>query len=157
MAIFLPGQDSWVRVWLPAQSPGEPECFFSLCRFHTPEFSMLPVSGPCSQALPSWTVVCAQSKGLSLDEESSGTQRRTRGQPPCLSEPLHRAEQAGRQRREAWPKQGWLQHTWALERRQAGQGERKEVVLGGEDIQSDHMHMIACEEEGKGQCWSKRW
>ena len=30
-------------------------------------------------------------------------------------------------------------------------------VLGGEDMQSDHTHVIACKEEGKGQCWARRW
>lgn len=35
-------------------------------------FSRLPVRGPRSQALLSLTMVCTQSKGLSLGGESSG-------------------------------------------------------------------------------------
>lgn len=39
---------------------------------------------------------------------------------------------------------------WALERRKTGQGRAEKGALGGEDEQSDHTHLIACKEEGKG-------
>lgn len=38
----------------------------------------------------------------------------------------------------------------ALERRKMGQGRAEKGVLGGEDVQSDHTHLIVCREEGKG-------
>lgn len=30
-------------------------------------------------------------------------------------------------------------------------------LLGSEDTQSDHTRVTMCKEEGKGQCWARRW
>ena len=108
-ASFLLGQNAGVRVLLSGWCPREPKYFFSLCRIHIPAFSRLPASGTCSQAL--LTMVCALRKGLFLSEENSRRQRVNWRQSPCLPELLHRAEQAGKWRKDAWPKQGWLWHT----------------------------------------------
>lgn len=99
------------------------------------------------EALLSLMLVCAQNKGSSPGGRSSQIQTTRQGQPPCLHKPchtraLHRADQAGIWRKEAQPKQGWLQYI---------RGSVREVRTC-----SYHMHMAVSKEEGRGQCWARR-
>lgn len=94
-----------------------------------------PDAGLCPEqgVLPRW-------KKLTDTNHKAGT-------PPCLHKPchtraLHRADQAGIWRKEAQPKQGWLQYI---------RGSVREVRTC-----SYHMHMAVSKEEGRGQCWARR-
>lgn len=96
---FPVGLDSWGQGLAAQTVSWGTRTFFFSCRIPASAFPRLPVRGPHCQALLSLTIHCARSKRLSPDGESSGTQRRDRGQPPWLPKPVLGADEAVRQSR----------------------------------------------------------